>query len=71
MKFGCLECVDVRVAWACGAAQMLAILALSSLALEECLTLMARPAHTLRRCSPGHLFPTCAVYHGESTSLLL
>ena len=50
---------------------MLAILALSSLALEKRLTLMACPTHTLRRCSSCHLFSSCAMYHGESISLLV
>lgn len=50
---------------------MLAILALGSLALEDRLALMACPTHTLRRRSSCHLFPSCAVCHGEAISLLV
>lgn len=49
---------------------MLAILALSSLALEERVAFMAGPAHPLRWSFPGHFFPGCAMDHGERASLL-
>ena len=70
MKCGC-GYGNIRVARALGTAQVLAVLALSSVALEEGVTLMTCPAHTLRRFSHCHLLPSRAVKHGESISFLV
>ena len=71
MNIDACNILDIRIAWTLGTAQVLAIFALSSLSLEERLTLMAGPAHTLRRSSSGHFLPSRAVYHGESIMLLV
>ena len=66
-----VESADVRIARALGTAQMLAILALGSLALEERPAFMACPAHPLRWGFPSHFFPGRGMDHGERTSLLV
>ena len=66
-----VDVLDIRITWAFGTSQVLAVLALGSLALEDRLALMACPAHTLRWGSSCHFFPSRTMHHGESIRLLV